>query len=96
MHQIQQASRQQTPQEYDYVAIRTTLDEAIKELRHWNDTETECDTMFQAMQQQQLDMMTQIQAIQGQHHNHVERTEFNMTDLIEQMTTLQVGVDDLS
>lgn len=46
------SSGHQSRKEYDYVAIRTTLNDVLCELRYRNDIDVECDQLFRDMQRQ--------------------------------------------
>lgn len=87
--------RHQSREEYDYVDIRTALDDVLCKLRYCNDANAERNQLLRNIQRHQVDMMAQIQQIQDQQHDYILRTEHNITGLIEEMEGMHVGTEDL-
>ncbi|KAI5402897.1 hypothetical protein KIW84_050480 [Lathyrus oleraceus] len=79
-------------EEYDYTAMRTTLDDVLSELRHQNDANADCDVLLRHIQRQQEEIRVTIDQIRETHLDFVERTKLQMGDLIEQMTRVHLEV----
>ncbi|KAI5439610.1 hypothetical protein KIW84_025118 [Lathyrus oleraceus] len=85
----------QPREEYDYTAMRTTLDDILSELRHHNDVDADCDVLLRNIQRQQDEMMISINQIRETQLDFVERTELNMGDLTEQMNKVHMEVSGM-
>ncbi|KAI5444134.1 hypothetical protein KIW84_012664 [Lathyrus oleraceus] len=85
----------QPREEYDYTAIRITLDDILSELRHQNDIDVESDVLFKSIQRKQEEMRVTIDQIRENQLDFVERTKLNMGDLIEKMNEVRREVSDM-
>ncbi|KAI5423876.1 hypothetical protein KIW84_030194 [Lathyrus oleraceus] len=63
MHIIGTSSGYQPREEYDYPAMRTTLDDVLSKLIHWNDVEADHDVLLRNIQMQQAKMRASIDQI---------------------------------
>ncbi|KAI5430277.1 hypothetical protein KIW84_034746 [Lathyrus oleraceus] len=89
------SSEYQPREEYDYIAMWTTLDDVLSELRHRNDADVDCDVLLRHIQRQQEEMRVTIDQIRETQLDFVERTKLNMGDLIEQMTVVHLEVEGM-
>ncbi|KAI5395670.1 hypothetical protein KIW84_062008 [Lathyrus oleraceus] len=79
------SSGYQPCEEYDYTAMRTTLDDVLSELRYQNDAEADRDVILRNIQRQQEEIRVSIDQIRQTQLDFVERIELNIADLIENM-----------
>lgn len=54
------SSRYHPRKEYDYIAIRTALNDILSELRHRNDVATDRDVLLKSIQRQQEEMRSPL------------------------------------
>ena len=54
------SSRYKSQEEYDYTAMRTSLDDILRELRHRNDAETERDVLLRNIHSKKEEMRITI------------------------------------
>lgn len=86
------SSGYQHREEYDYTAMRTSLDDILRELRHHNDTDVDRDVLLRHIQRQQEEIRVTIDRIRVTQLDFVERTKLNMGDLTEKMTRVHLEV----
>lgn len=82
-------------EEYDYTAMRTTLDDILSDLRHQNDVDADCDMLLRIIQRQHEKMRVTIDQIRETQLDFVYRTELNMGDLTKQMNGVCMEVSDM-
>lgn len=86
------SSGYQPHEEYDYTAMRTTLDDILSELRHRNDVDADRDILLRNIQMQHEEIRVTIDQITETQLDFVERTEINAGDLTEQMNIVLMEV----
>lgn len=89
------SSGYQPREEYDYTAMRTTLDDILSQLRHQNDVDEDCGVLLRSIQRQQKEIRVTIDQIRETQLDFVERTELNMGDLTEKMNRMCMEVSDM-
>ncbi|KAI5413961.1 hypothetical protein KIW84_058203 [Lathyrus oleraceus] len=77
------SSGYQPCEEYDYTAMRITLDDILSELKHRNDVDADRDVLLRSIHRQKEEMRITIDQIRETQLDFVERTELNMGDLTE-------------
>lgn len=86
------SSEHQPCEEYDYTAMRTTLDEVLSELRHQNDAEADQDVLLRNIQMQETEMRVSTDQIRQTQLDFVERTKLNIADIIKNMNEVHMKV----